>query len=663
MSLRSANRNGRLWWVPAALIGVLSGWAVGQDVGPPAAVAVDAEAAAPISEYVRRVFQDRDGHLWCGTNGDGVCRWDGASLTFWNVKDGLAGSAIRGIVQDGDGAMWFGTDGGVSRWRDGEFRNYTVADGLRDNDVWSLMRDSRGRIWVGSRDGVCRLEGDAFVAFDVPRAEVEQPRSRFAPTLVWSMFEDAAGNIWFGTDGEGARRFDGSSFTTFTTKDGLLDNQVGCILGDRRGRIWFGAASGGVACYEGGAFRAFTAKDGLSVGRVWTMLEDRAGNLWISTLGNGVCRYDGTSFTAFGAADGLTKTHVQSICESADGTLWFGCSGGLFRFDGRSFVHVAREGPWGGVARRGAAEVGVGAMAALGRLEGGEWRMKSDGVVGLNTRWTWGPGQHSLRGTVGGTGGDGKPWRALNVVYWHPGLRQVRMLGLSQYRAGVAESSLTVTGDVWETVTDMYQADDHRMLKSRWTFRGADGYHDELMESTGAEEYFPLASWDWVRAAPAPALQGLEVEGAARPSERLMAFAPLLDHTWRTSGEGRLGGLRSTIQWIPLSNVLCVRTVRVERDAASGPVLDAYFYYHTGKKSVRCLALTEDGGVYEGDVRVVEGGAVEVELKGYERERVVAYVARLDFEKNGAVRQRVWSVEGAERRLVLDVDHTAIETE
>lgn len=29
-----------------------------------------------------------------------------------------------------------------------------------------------------------------------------------------------------------------------------------------------------------------------------------------------------------------------------DGALWFGFSGGLFRFDGTSFVNVTRSGPW-----------------------------------------------------------------------------------------------------------------------------------------------------------------------------------------------------------------------------------------------------------------------------------------------------------------------------
>ncbi len=39
-------------------------------------------------------------------------------------------------------------------------------------------------------------------------------------------------------------------------------------------------------------------------------------------------------------------SHVQEIFEDKDGVLWLGCSGGLFRFDGKSFVNVTQNGPW-----------------------------------------------------------------------------------------------------------------------------------------------------------------------------------------------------------------------------------------------------------------------------------------------------------------------------
>ncbi len=88
--------------------------------------------AQQISEYVREVFQDRDGNFWFGTNGDGVCRYDGKSLTYLSVEEGFGGRAVRGILQDNDGVMWFATNGGVSRYEAGIFTNYTVANGLSD---------------------------------------------------------------------------------------------------------------------------------------------------------------------------------------------------------------------------------------------------------------------------------------------------------------------------------------------------------------------------------------------------------------------------------------------------------------------------------------------------------------------------------------------------
>ncbi len=315
-------------------------------------------AAPQISEYMREVFQDRAGDYWFGTNGDGVCRYDGTSLTYLSVEEGFGGRAVRGILQDEGGAMWFATNGGVSRYEAGVFTNYTVANGLSDNSVWSMMLDKSGTIWVGTHGGVCRFDGESFAPFPLPRVEVENPTSRFTPKVVFAMFEDRARNLWFGTDGEGAHKYDGKSFTSYTTRDGLAGNVVRCIVGDRHGRIWIGTNGGGVSCYDGTMFRNFTKKDGLNNDRIYEILEDGAGNMWFSTLGAGACRYDGKTFTAFREDYSLmindypARGHVQEFFEDRDGILWIGCSGGLFRLDGESFINVTRDGPWPVPAQR-----------------------------------------------------------------------------------------------------------------------------------------------------------------------------------------------------------------------------------------------------------------------------------------------------------------------
>ena len=78
-----------------------------------------------ISEFVRRIFQDKSGNLWFGTNGDGVIRYNGDSLEYFSVYEGFGGFAVRGIVEDKEGNVWFGTSGGVTKYDGESFTNFT----------------------------------------------------------------------------------------------------------------------------------------------------------------------------------------------------------------------------------------------------------------------------------------------------------------------------------------------------------------------------------------------------------------------------------------------------------------------------------------------------------------------------------------------------------
>lgn len=296
-------------------------------------------------------------------------------------------------------------------------------------------------------------------------------------------------------------------------------------------------------------------------------------------------------------------------------------------------------------------------MASFARLVSDEWRVTFQSGKSMFHTWHWGPGEHSIRRMTDGSGAVGEPWRALTVAYWHPGRKQVRLLGVEPVAKGVAEGTIKFDGDTADGVYDLYQAGGLRKLALRWAFDGPDKYRDTLLETTGPTGYTPINVLEQVRSKPPATSRPRTVEGQ-KPSKHLKALEPLLGHTWEAKGEWAAGDalhIQTTFEWVPLADAIYARVVAPGKDDRH--LLDAYFYHHTGANALRGLALSNRGGVYEGDLTVLEGGALQLDLKGYEGDRVDRHVVRLDFEKDGTLRYRVWSLQGPERKLVLDVHH------
>lgn len=152
---------------------------------------------------------------------------------------------------------------------------------------------------------------------------------------------DKAGNLWFSIIGEGAYRYDGKSFTNFTTKNGLCSNHVSAIIQDKSGNILFGTENG-ICKYDGNTFTKYPVPDTLSI---TCMLEDKDGNLWFGTMGKGIYRYNGATLDNFLNNNdhtfnlGTTNQLILDMLQDKNGNLWFSSwnGGGVWRYDGKDF--------------------------------------------------------------------------------------------------------------------------------------------------------------------------------------------------------------------------------------------------------------------------------------------------------------------------------------
>ncbi|MEL6926063.1 MAG: two-component regulator propeller domain-containing protein, partial [Bacteroidota bacterium] len=55
---------------------------------------------------VHVVLEDSRSYIWMGTQGGGLCRFDGISFQTFEAKDGLSGNYVEALLEDRQGNIW-----------------------------------------------------------------------------------------------------------------------------------------------------------------------------------------------------------------------------------------------------------------------------------------------------------------------------------------------------------------------------------------------------------------------------------------------------------------------------------------------------------------------------------------------------------------------------
>jgi streptogramin lyase len=196
-------------------------------------------------------------------------------------------------------------------------------------DVTDVAVAADGTVWASTfNHGVARYvpAKDEFVYLtDGP----DNPQVR-------SITVSGANAVWFATEG-GAARFDGR-WTTYTTRDGLIDNSVYQVAIAPDGSYWF-ATRGGVSHFKPNenTWTKYTPEQGLkSVGAIAAMPD---GSVWVSTLLNGLYRLvPDNAQTKDYKVVAITGGSSGDIKLAPDGSYWFATSRGVERFDPRTSI-------------------------------------------------------------------------------------------------------------------------------------------------------------------------------------------------------------------------------------------------------------------------------------------------------------------------------------
>jgi len=234
--------------------------------------------------FVYDMVETVDGNLWIAT-------WSGANLvldgdldnpdkwqtfTVENTNKGLPNDWVYALSRGEEGVTWFATEGGLARYKDGVWNNWNHADGLgadyelvkddiqfKDDPAQYSEHHSRQKVEMGLQDVDVAYNPNYIVALEVTKGDI----------------------VWAGTWGGGLARFDGKSWTNFTTKDGLPSNHVFMVYEGRDKRLWVGTGKGLARMEDDGSFTVFTTADGLFSDIIFSMVEAEDGSFWIGSFG------------------------------------------------------------------------------------------------------------------------------------------------------------------------------------------------------------------------------------------------------------------------------------------------------------------------------------------------------------------------------------------
>lgn len=263
-----------------------------------------------------------------------------------NIK-GSDGSYVNGLATDQTGNIYFSSGMEVYEVRNPYSESPSAVqiplpDREESGYVRTLYSGPDGNVYVLTRFALFVIDPSNNTVGKL--MQVDDPVLQDDRGFFFSaVYMDEEGSVWLGAstglyyypsvNGNGFPDFSDPVIYTHDQRDttSLRNHNILSINSDRNGHIWVGTFNGlsrmvgkGVDAY----FLNFSTKDGLKNNMVYCILQDRnKGYLWLST-NNGLTEFDplGKATATFDVHDGLQSNEFNSYAafQSDDGELFFG---------------------------------------------------------------------------------------------------------------------------------------------------------------------------------------------------------------------------------------------------------------------------------------------------------------------------------------------------
>ncbi|MBK6995305.1 MAG: hypothetical protein IPH31_10385 [Lewinellaceae bacterium] len=258
-------------------------------------------------------------------------------FTTWSLNENLPQSQVFAMCEDAKGYLWLGTQGGgVCRFDGIRFDVFTTTEGLPSNYIQAVYEDHRGRLWVGTNGGLCFFDGKRFQNLPFPAAAI--------PT-VYGFLQTDNDRVLVGTsDGLWQFNFQTQKLNRLSV-DVSVDHEDVYVLHASHNAIWMGAQTGLWRLSEGKKAVNLSAKNKMVAGPVYAITSIDSSIFYVN-FGKGIVQVLPKTLQAKAAKYHPELEHTVCLAVQQDGTLWAGGqSNGLFHLssDGNNILEHITE--------------------------------------------------------------------------------------------------------------------------------------------------------------------------------------------------------------------------------------------------------------------------------------------------------------------------------
>jgi signal transduction histidine kinase/ligand-binding sensor domain-containing protein/response regulator RpfG family c-di-GMP phosphodiesterase len=347
---------------------------------------------------------DSNNHLWIGTYGGGLKRYDGLNVETYNhdpfSKSSISNSTVFDLMFSKNQGLWIATQNGINHFNpntksfslfkpisetisvhalcetdndilvvgthqkgiyffntvDKTFHKISIPESIDENGLLinDIVVDQLSRIWVGSNYGVFIIDKNTRVLSKVSFRDLKTKSPN--NTDVLSLENDHFGNIWIGTAEDGLFKILPGGVNSFGVEHYKISNKRIFSIKEYDNRyMLLGSENDGffVISYDGKVLKRYIKEKesqfGIHSNSIWSIHSDSSNRIWLGFYDQGLVKFDPIHFKfKFLENNSRSKTQpfpisVSSIIKDNNDRIWFSSvDNGVYVYDSfqKEYTHL-----------------------------------------------------------------------------------------------------------------------------------------------------------------------------------------------------------------------------------------------------------------------------------------------------------------------------------